>query len=118
MGKLTKCSDKGWGPALAAMPMFNFARIDGNQGTCYPEGAKNAAGDGPNPGTNVPPSFDPGEDCTDPGPYNGDLSPGDPFPVYTDGVYCQGDNTWRINYNLYFVHDGSTSAGHVHDWGT
>lgn len=59
-----------------------------------------------------------GDDCTDPGPYNGDMSPGNPFPVYVDAVHCaNGKSRWIINYLLYFVHDGSTEiAGHKHDW--
>jgi hypothetical protein len=42
--------NKGWGPALAAMPQWNHARLTAGERSCYPENAKNAAGDGINPG--------------------------------------------------------------------
>jgi hypothetical protein len=41
---------KGWGPALAAMPQYNHARLNDVEKSCYPESAANANGDGPNPG--------------------------------------------------------------------
>lgn len=30
-------ANKGWGPAVAAMPQFDHARYDGNAFSCYPE---------------------------------------------------------------------------------
>ena len=39
---------------------------------------------------------------------------GNPFPVYVSAAFC-GDN-WRINYDLYYVHDGVLLEGHKHDW--
>lgn len=44
------------------------------------------------------------------------MTMGNPFPVYVDGDYCSGDDSWRISYDLYFVHDGIGAAGHKHDW--
>jgi hypothetical protein len=35
-----------------------------------------------------------------------------PFPVYTDGVYCPDDASWRIVYSLYYQND----YNHRHDW--
>jgi len=42
--------NKGWGPALAAMPQWNHARLPGGEKSCYPENAANANNDGINPG--------------------------------------------------------------------
>ncbi|KAI1845292.1 hypothetical protein JX266_008602 [Neoarthrinium moseri] len=99
--------------ALAAAPQFNFARENPSYEACYPEGATNTKGDGINPGTGAPNGLSPGKDCTNPGKYTGSFSDGDPFPVYVDIRYCDGPQpTWRILYNLYYVHDST----HKHDW--
>ena len=39
---------------------------------------------------------------------------GNPFPVYVGAANCGG--TWRVNYDLYYVHDGVMLEGHKHDW--
>ncbi|KAL8778664.1 MAG: hypothetical protein Q9213_007312 [Squamulea squamosa] len=64
--------------------------VDGSpgQGPCYPESAVVLGSNPPrkNPGTDGPKgtaSANPGADCTNPGPYNGQLTHGNPFPVYT-----------------------------------
>ncbi|KAF2254308.1 hypothetical protein BU26DRAFT_410465, partial [Trematosphaeria pertusa] len=85
---------------------------------CYAEGATNGHG-GPNPGADSPrgpPSINPGQDCTDPGPYYGDYSPGNPFPVYVSATWCPDQQEWRLTFDVYYVHDGNLSAGHPHDW--
>lgn len=69
---------------------------------------------GPNPGTAGPVGPNPGEDCRDPLPANGKFSPGGMFQNYITVLKC-GD-TWRINYSIYYVHDGAGSEGHRHDW--
>ncbi|KAH4596323.1 hypothetical protein HBI60_227970 [Parastagonospora nodorum] len=101
-------------PATVHAPVFLFARIDKTQQTCYPEGAMNRRGDRPNPGQRVPLFIDPGADCTNVGPYHGDLSLGDLFPVWTSTTYCNDE--WRIDYGVYYVHDGNLSAGRQPDW--
>jgi len=58
-------------PAVIHAPIFLFARVDKTQQTCYPEGAINRRGDGPNPGQRVPWLIDPGADCRNAGPYKG-----------------------------------------------
>ncbi|KAL8722891.1 MAG: hypothetical protein Q9181_007403 [Wetmoreana brouardii] len=103
-----------------AAPLWLFAReeINGHD-PCYPEGATNAKGDGPNPGTDGPKGPlgpNPDEDCTDPGPAKGPYSPGKPFPNYISVVKYDDSQTWRINYSLYHVHDGAGSQSHKHDW--
>ncbi|KAI5374118.1 hypothetical protein J4E82_007112 [Alternaria postmessia] len=45
--------DKGWGPALAAMPQWNHARLNDFERPCYPESAADANGDGPAPGVSA-----------------------------------------------------------------
>ena len=32
------------------------------------------------------------------------------------GVHCPDDDSWRVNYDLYYVHDGVMMEGHKHDW--
>jgi hypothetical protein len=47
---------------------------------------------------------------------------GKPFPIYVSCRYCppkdgnSAEGEWRINYDLYYVHDGALKAGHKHDW--
>ncbi|KAF2106743.1 hypothetical protein BDV96DRAFT_607212 [Lophiotrema nucula] len=109
--------DDGSSPAAVHRPVFLFARNDASIRTCYPEGASNAAGNGPNPGTDAPhgpSSINPGADCRDPGGYRGDYTQGNPFPVYVSAQFCV--DQWRIDYTLYYVHDGNLNAGHIHDW--
>ncbi|KAL9634913.1 MAG: hypothetical protein Q9164_003798 [Protoblastenia rupestris] len=45
-------------------------------------------------------------------------SEGNSFPNYIVKQYCSGDDSWRVSYNIYFVHDGVSSwmGGHRHDW--
>jgi len=108
--------NKGWGPALAAMPQWNHARLNSVEQSCYPEDAKNAAGNGQNPGLPRGDSALPvGSSCRDPtsgAGYSGPLQRSAPFPVYVDGVYCPGDTTWRIIYSTYYPKDFT----HRHDW--
>ncbi|KAF8539942.1 hypothetical protein BDD12DRAFT_735900 [Trichophaea hybrida] len=104
-------------PAQAARqsaPFWFFGRSL-NRVPCYPESAITSNG-GPNPGTAVPLGPNPGENCPSPGSWTGAYSPGNPFPTYFAVKYCSGDDSWRINYNLYFSHDGMGSIGHRHDW--
>ncbi len=61
-------------------------------------------------------SINPGADCTNPGPYQGDYSPGNAFPVYTSASWCGDVDVWKLNFDLYYVHDGNLLAGHRHDW--
>lgn len=44
--------------------------------------------------------------------YSGPLMKSVPFPVYVDGAFCPGDNSWRITYSLYYPKDMT----HRHDW--
>ena len=60
--------------------------------------------------------MNPGEDCTDPGPYTGAYSRGNPFPVYVGTAWCGDDAVWKLNYDIYYVHEGNMLAGHDHDW--
>ncbi|KAI9676164.1 MAG: hypothetical protein M1817_000909 [Caeruleum heppii] len=88
---------------------------------CYPESAVVIGSNPvePNPGTGPPKGptgTDPGDFCTDPGPWNGLYSQGASFPNYIYPKYCGGDDTWRVVYSIYWVHDGAASAGHKHDW--
>lgn len=61
-------------------------------------------------------SYNPGADCTNPGDYHGAYTLGNDFPVYSSASWCCGDNVWKLNYDLYYVHDGNLEAGHGHDW--
>ncbi|KAI9702550.1 MAG: hypothetical protein M1836_001030 [Candelina mexicana] len=104
----------GKGAAVQAAPVFMFKRDNsGAWGTnptpCYPEGAGNSKGNGPNPGTG--PTLD-GSNCRNPGKYSGPFSKGEPFPAYFSTVWCGKIGEWRINYSLYFSHDTT----HKHDW--
>ncbi|KAL8707122.1 MAG: hypothetical protein Q9220_007799 [cf. Caloplaca sp. 1 TL-2023] len=108
-------------PAVDAAPVFLFSRTGKNNDPCYPESAVVLGSNPPvmNPGTDGPrgpASINPGVDCTNPGPYTGEMSPGDPFPVYVGATWCEQQNVWKLNYDVYYVHDGSLSAGHKHDW--
>lgn len=62
-------------PVVAHAPVFLFARSNPHYTPCYPEGASNAKGTGPNPGAAPPISINPGEACTNPGPYSGGIIP-------------------------------------------
>jgi hypothetical protein len=57
-----------------------------------------------------------GEGCIQANPdgekFSGPLMRSRPFPVYTDGVYCPDDASWRIVYSLYYQND----YNHRHDW--
>ncbi|KAF2123232.1 hypothetical protein BDV96DRAFT_481445 [Lophiotrema nucula] len=88
--------DDGLNPAVVHSPVFLYSRTLATNDPCYPEGASNAKGDGPNP--------------------ESDYSRGDPFPVYVSASWCPDDIEWRINYDVYYVHDGASCAGHKHDW--
>ncbi|KAH0551444.1 hypothetical protein GP486_007341, partial [Trichoglossum hirsutum] len=88
---------------------------------CYPESAIKIGSNPPekNPGTDGdlgPAGIWPGVDCTDPGPYNGAYSKGNPFPLYVTAKYCSSLKQWRVTYSAYYVHDGVMSEGHRHDW--
>lgn len=98
-----------------------------NQDPCYPESAIVLGSNPPkpNPGTGPdelkglphgPLSYNPGADCTNPGPYHGAYSLGNPFPVYASAAWCGDHGGWRINYDVYYVHDGNLGIGHKHDW--
>ncbi|KAI9786311.1 MAG: hypothetical protein M1816_008052 [Peltula sp. TS41687] len=106
--------------AVEGAPVWLFGRSWNRtylQEPCYPESAVTPDGK-PNPGTDIPLTADPGDDCTDPGPYNGRFSPGIPFPNYITAFYCGFENTWRVKYDIYYVHDGDLGpgGGHKHDW--
>ncbi|KAI9717019.1 MAG: hypothetical protein M1812_004954 [Candelaria pacifica] len=109
-------------PAVEAAPVFLYSRTTASDDPCYPESAVLIGSNPPkpNPGTGGAKgvaSFNPGVDCTDPGPYVGPYSLGNAFPVYTSATWCGGpDNVWKLNYDLYYVHDGNLEAGHKHDW--
>ncbi|KAF2023068.1 hypothetical protein EK21DRAFT_81678, partial [Setomelanomma holmii] len=90
--------DDDQNPAIVHVPVFMFARNDGSIRTYYPEGATNAKGNGPNPGTDVP--------------YT--LLSREVIPVYTSAV--NGADEWRLDFAVYYVHDGNLGAGHHHDW--
>ncbi|KAL9027240.1 MAG: hypothetical protein Q9180_007359, partial [Flavoplaca navasiana] len=71
---------------------------------CAPEGGTDTTGTGPNPGTNVPSSASPGEDCTDIGPDPiGPYTLADAFPTYVGAVWCRDSDEWRIQYYNYYV---------------
>ncbi|KAG8534388.1 uncharacterized protein KY384_001233 [Bacidia gigantensis] len=106
-------------PGVEAAPVFLFSRTQKIYDPCYPESAVVIGSNPPkpNPGTDGDKgtaSVNPGADCTNPGTYNGAYTLGNPFPVYVGAAYC-GD-TWRVNYDLYYVHDGVMLEGHKHDW--
>ncbi|CAN9177883.1 unnamed protein product [Alternaria alternata] len=90
--------DKGWGPALAAMPQWNHARLNDFERPCYPESAADANGDGPAPGVSADASDGVAvgskrRDSNGGKPYSGPLMRNAPFPMYVDGVYYPGDTT-------------------------
>jgi len=92
-----------------------------DQDPFYPESAIVLGSDPPrpNPGTDGrfgTASYNLGADCTNPGPYHGAYTLGNDFPVYTSASWCGGDSVWKLNYDLYYVHDGNLEAGHKHDW--
>ncbi|KAL9627599.1 MAG: hypothetical protein Q9204_006453 [Flavoplaca sp. TL-2023a] len=127
-------------PAVDAMPVWVYSRTQKEFSPCAPEGGTDTTGKGPNPGTNVPPSASPGEDCMDVGPDpSGPYTLANAFPTYVGAVYCDDSDEWRIQYYNYYVyaplitsfvrcglarqpltlasHDGVMSfLGHVHDW--
>ncbi|KAL3695690.1 hypothetical protein R1sor_009766 [Riccia sorocarpa] len=98
---------------LQSAPFWFFGRSL-NREPCYPEDA--APNGKQNPGTSVPLTLSPGAGCPSPGNWNGTYSLGNPFPTYWAMTYCPDDASWRINYNLYFSHDGMGGIGHKHDW--
>lgn len=78
------------------------------QDPCYPESAVVIGSDPPkmNPGTDGPrgpASINPGADCTNPGSYKGEMWPGNAFPVYVSAAWCDGDEVWKVNFDLYYV---------------
>lgn len=76
------------------------------QDPCYPESAVVIGSDPPKMGTDGPrgpASINPGADCTNPGRYKGEMSPGNAFPVYVSAAWCDGDEVWKVNYDLYYV---------------
>ncbi|KAL8627243.1 hypothetical protein Q9189_007064 [Teloschistes chrysophthalmus] len=105
-------------PAVDAMPVWMFSTTQKEFGPCYPEGATNTTGNGPNPGTNVGISASPGEDCMDPGvPTTGPYTLSNPFPTYVGAMWCENVKEWRVQFYNYYVHDGILSGfGHKHDW--
>ncbi|KAL8864260.1 MAG: hypothetical protein Q9174_007415, partial [Haloplaca sp. 1 TL-2023] len=111
--------ETGYAPAVDAMPVWMFSRTETTFSPCYPEGGTNADGTGPNPGTDVPPSADPGEDCQDVGGENKGaytIAEND-FPTYVSASWCGNVGEWRMQFYNYYVHDGILSElGHRHDW--
>ncbi|KAL8835945.1 MAG: hypothetical protein Q9176_006629 [Flavoplaca citrina] len=107
-----------YAPAVDAMPVWVYSRTQKEFSPCAPEGGTDTTGTGPNPGTNVPSSASPGEDCTDIGPDPvGPYTLADAFPTYVGAVWCGDSDEWRIQYYNYYVHDGvMTGLGHKHDW--
>ncbi|MCJ1427845.1 hypothetical protein MMC29_005751 [Sticta canariensis] len=106
-------------PGVEAAPVFLYARTQDELDPCYPESAivlgsnppKPNPGSGNKRGTG---SANPGADCTDPGPHDGAYTLGRPFPVYLSAAFCA--DSWRVNYDVYYVHDGVLLEGHRHDW--
>ncbi|KAL8851478.1 MAG: hypothetical protein Q9221_003578 [Calogaya cf. arnoldii] len=99
--------ETGFAPAIDAMPS-----------PCAPEGGTDDSGNAPNPGTDVPASASPGEDCTDVGPQpSGPYTLANPFPTYVGASWCGNLGEWRMQFYNYYVHDGILSKlGHRHDW--
>ncbi|KAF1999782.1 hypothetical protein P154DRAFT_554604 [Amniculicola lignicola CBS 123094] len=104
--------DDGYGPghaaAMSSTPMWHFGRPLG-QNPCYPEAAETNGRqtDGNSPDSGINPS----RGCADPGPWTGQNSQGNPFPVYYTIKQCSA-NDMRIGYSIYFKHD----SGHKSDW--
>ncbi|KAI9679797.1 MAG: hypothetical protein M1817_004811 [Caeruleum heppii] len=95
----------GYEPAVDAMPVLLFSRTTSSFDPCYPESGT-VIGSSPsqkNPGTDVPPSANPGQNCNDPGPYTGAYSLGNAFPIYVSARYCGSKDEWRIRYSVYYV---------------
>ncbi|KAI4170975.1 MAG: hypothetical protein LQ346_008798 [Caloplaca aetnensis] len=93
-------------PAVEAAPAFLFSRTGSSDDPCYPESAVVIGSDPPKMGTDGPrgpASINPGADCTNPGRYKGEMSPGNAFPVYVSAAWCDGDEVWKVNYDLYYV---------------
>ncbi len=69
------------------------------QDPCYPEGAGNKKGDGPNLGT----SHISGKNCRSPtkGKGEGNFIKGEAFPVYFSVVWCGVQ--WKITYSVYYA---------------
>lgn len=106
-------------PGVEAAPVFLFSRTQSIYDPCYPESAIVLGSNPPKPNPGSRRKFgtgsvNPGAHCTNPGPYDGAYSHGNRFPVYMSAAYC-GDS-WRVNYDLYYVHDGVIFEGHRHDW--
>ncbi|KAI4186159.1 MAG: hypothetical protein L6R41_003651 [Letrouitia leprolyta] len=96
--------ETGYAPAVDAMPVWVYTRTQKEFSPCYPEGGTNQAGDGPNPGTNVPISASPGEDCTDTGTkLTGRYTLANAFPTYVSASWCGNKDEWRIQYYNYYV---------------
>ncbi|KAL8840463.1 MAG: hypothetical protein Q9170_001339 [Blastenia crenularia] len=108
----------GYAQAMDAMPVWMYPRTQKEFSPCYPEGATNADGTSPNPGTDIPVSASPGEDCMNVGTdLNGPYTLGSPFPIYIRASWCAGLSEWRIQFYNFYVHDGSLSElRHKHDW--
>lgn len=110
-------------PAVEAAPVWLFSRTNDDYDPCYPESAVKIGSDPkePNPGTDGPEgtaSINPGADCTNPGDRPHEMSLGNDFPVYASSAWCPGDggDVWKVNYDVYYVHDGNLEAGHKHEW--
>ncbi|KAI4170337.1 MAG: hypothetical protein LQ346_008874 [Caloplaca aetnensis] len=96
----------------AAAPMWHFGRPGGSK-ACYPSEAVHA--DGSKPNGNIGSGARLGalnDGCAKQGDWKGTNTPGAYMPTYYTFNYCQGDNTWRVTYYLYFSHD----ATHRYDW--
>lgn len=115
----------GWAPAVDAAPVWMFSKLRGwvssdvlgltliiiltspFQESCYPESAEIIGADPPRPNLGTNPGTEPqgpGHNCKNPSKeYKGGYTKGDPFPNYVQSVYCEKDDTWRVNYSLYFV---------------
>ncbi|KAL8887625.1 MAG: hypothetical protein Q9215_004846 [Flavoplaca cf. flavocitrina] len=95
-----------YAPAVDAMPVWVYSRTQKEFSPCAPEGGTDTTGKGPNPGTNIPSSASPGEDCTDVGPDPvGPYTLANAFPTYVGAVWCGDSDEWRIQYYNYYVVD-------------
>ncbi|CAI6339787.1 unnamed protein product [Periconia digitata] len=93
--------------AVAAVPMYHFGRPR-HQTPCYPQ-----AGQTNGRQTNGSPTTacgDLGKGCADPGPWKGQNTLGNPFPVYYTVKEC--NKKVRVAYSIYYSHD----SGHMSDW--
>ncbi|KAL8982589.1 MAG: hypothetical protein Q9205_002937, partial [Flavoplaca limonia] len=99
-----------YAPAVDAMPVWVYSRTQKEFSPCAPEGGTDTTGKGPNPGTNIPSSASPGEDCTDVGPDPvGPYTLANAFPTYVGAVWCGDSDEWRIQYYNYYV-DGDSDV--------